>query len=281
MDKGVFPRGVRIFVIPEKPDMIQQTFAARGPLGPNDQAAKNCTGGAAMMTGHTSLAVTVRPEFSECALPHSSEEAAMRVDLLPGSLKNRVPSHEANESPSSKKVPPSRPTAGFLLMDSSLNPISFNAEAIQILGYPDKLEKVSRTRVFLGEKIRSTLLSGRPLGDAPFVTEFQSGRRHYFCRTFLVDADSKDPSHPKVAVLLERGPSGLIPLSQVSRQFNLTQREGEALAYLLQGLNSKAIANRMNISPNTVKAFMRMIMIKTGVSSRSAVVGKIIMTQAQ
>ena len=35
----------------------------------------------------------------------------------------------------------------------------------------------------------------------------------------------------------------------------------------------------MNISPNIVKAFLRLVMIKTGVSSRSAVVGKIIMTQ--
>jgi len=68
-------------------------------------------------------------------------------------------------------------------------------------------------------------------------------------------------------------------LSLVSQQFNLTRREREALEYLLQGLTSKAIANRMNISPNTVKAFLRMIMIKTGVSSGSAMVGKIIMAQ--
>ena len=51
------------------------------------------------------------------------------------------------------------------------------------------------------------------------------------------------------------------------------------MTYLLQGLSSKEIANRMNVSPNTVKAFLRLIMIKTGVSSRSAVVGKIMMTQ--
>jgi DNA-binding CsgD family transcriptional regulator len=203
----------------------------------------------------------------------------MRVDLPPGGVKNRVPTREAEESLSRKKVPPSRSAAGFLLMDSSLNPISFNAEAIQILGYPDKMAKLRRTEVFLAEKIRSTLLSGRPLGNVPFVTEFRSGRRHYFCRAFLVDAHANDPCHPCIAVLLERGPSGLIPLSQVSQQFNLTQREGEALAYLLQGLSSKEIANRMNVSPNTVKAFLRLIMIKTGVSSRSAIVGKIMMTQ--
>jgi DNA-binding CsgD family transcriptional regulator len=203
----------------------------------------------------------------------------MRVDLPPGSLKNRVAVPEAEESLGRKKVPPSRSAAGFLLMDSSLNPISFNAEAIQILGYPDKMAKLKRTEVFLAERIRSTLLSGRPLGSAPFVTEFRSGRRHYFCRAFLVDAHANDASHPSIAVLLERGPSGLIPLSQVSQQFNLTQREGETLAYLLHGLSSKEIANRMNVSPNTVKAFLRLIMIKTGVSSRSAIVGRVMMAQ--
>jgi len=96
-----------------------------------------------------------------------------------------------------------------------------------------------------------------------------------------VDSGAEDPSHPSIAILLERGPSGLVAMSQVSRQFNLTQREREVLEYTLQGLNSKAIANRMNISRNTVRAFLRMIMVKTGVSSRSAMVGKIMMTQPQ
>ena len=71
----------------------------------------------------------------------------------------------------------------------------------------------------------------------------------------------------------------MVLLSQVGKQFNLTQREQEVLEYLLQGMKSKEIANRMNLSPNTVRAFLRLIMIKTGVSSRSAIVGKIVMTQ--
>jgi DNA-binding CsgD family transcriptional regulator len=203
----------------------------------------------------------------------------MRVDLPPGRLNNRVPIREAEESLTRKKVPPTRSAAGFLLMDSSFNPISFNAEAIQILGYPDKLANQRRPEVFLAERIHSTLLSKRAAGDAPLVTEFRSGKRHYLCRAFLVDGHSKEPSHPSIAALLERGLSGLVPLSQVSQRFNLTQREREVLEYLLQGLDSKAIANRMNISPNTVKTFLRLIMTKTGVSSRSAVVARIIMSQ--
>jgi DNA-binding CsgD family transcriptional regulator len=80
-------------------------------------------------------------------------------------------------------------------------------------------------------------------------------------------------------MLLERGLSGLVPLSRVCQQFKLTQREREVLEFLLQGMSSKVIANRMNLSPNTVKAFLRLIMIKTDSSSRSAIVGKILMNQ--
>ena len=46
------------------------------------------------------------------------------------------------------------------------------------------------------------------------------------------------------------------------------------LLYLLEGLTSKQIAERMSISTNTVKAFLRLIMIKMDVSTRSGIVGK-------
>ncbi|HEY4818071.1 MAG TPA: helix-turn-helix transcriptional regulator [Candidatus Acidoferrum sp.] len=178
-----------------------------------------------------------------------------------------------------EKLTPARSIAGFLLTDFLLNPISFNAEAIQILSYPERLADLARSELFLAEKIRSTLISTRSSGESPFVTEFRSGRRRYFCRAFVVDSGAKEPFRPSIAMLLERGPSGLIPLSRVCQQFKLTQREREVLEYLLQGMSSKLIANRMNLSPSTVKAFLRMIMIKTGSSSRTAMVGKILMTQ--
>lgn len=166
-------------------------------------------------------------------------------------------------------------------MDSLLRLVSFNVQAIEILGYPDKPAKLTHSDALLAAKIRSSLVSQQASGDSPFVTEFRSGRRRYLCRVFLLESYAKDPSRPSVAIMLERGPSELAPLSKASRQFNLTQREREALEYLLQGLTTKEIANRMNISPNTVKAFLRMIMIKMGVSSRSAMVSKIIFTKPQ
>jgi DNA-binding CsgD family transcriptional regulator len=226
-----------------------------------------------------SAAAKRRPGFSVHAPPHISEEDAMKVALPPRSQKKRVPAHEEKEFLTRKKPPSSTSAAGFLLLDSSLNPISFNAEATQILSYPENVADRKRLEVFLAAKIHSTLLNRPGFGDAPLVTEFRSGRRRYFCRAFVVEAQAKEPGQPSIAVLLERGPSGFVPLRQVIQQFNLTQREREVLEYLLQGLSSKAIANRMELSPNTVKTFLRLIMIKMGVASRSAIVSKIIMTQ--
>ncbi|MCU1241696.1 MAG: transcriptional regulator, LuxR family [Candidatus Acidoferrum typicum] len=201
----------------------------------------------------------------------------MTVVSQRGRLKN-VSIGESDEYPTEKLTPP-RSAAGFLLTDFLLNPISFNANAIQILSYPEKLADLAHSELFLAEKIRSTLISPRPSGESTFVTEFRSGRRRYFCRAFVIDSGAKEPFRPSIAMLLERGPSGLVPLSRVCQQFKLTQREREVLEFLLQGMSSKVIASRMNLSPNTVKAFLRLIMIKTGSSSRSALVGKILMTQ--
>jgi len=229
-----------------------------------------------MHTPSSLLSDTQRMNFKARPLQNTLQRAAVRA--APPPLSPRVVSDgEADKPIANEKLRPANSTTGFLLMDSSLSPISFNNEAIEILSYPDKPANVKRPGGFLNGKIWSSLIRQPPSAESPFVTEFQSGRRRYFCRVFALGSRAKDSSHPSIAVLLERGPSGLVCLSQVSQQFNLTQRERESLQYLLQGLSSKEIANRMNISPNTVKAFLRLIMIKTGASSRSAVMGKVIM----
>lgn len=176
------------------------------------------------------------------------------------------------------EVAPHVSAVGFLVVDSSLEPMSFNAEAVRILTYPSKVADVKHLDLLLAEKIRTSLVRSDHAGGSPFVSEFQSGRRRYFCRVLSPDSQFKGSSC--VVVLLERGPAGLAPLSQITERFKLTRREREVLGLLLQGLTSKEMASRLNISPNTVKVFLRLIMTKMGVSSRSAVLPKIIMMQS-
>src|SRR5439155_22734801 len=85
-------------------------------------------------------------------------------------------------------IPP-RSTAGFLVLDASLRPIVFNAEAIRVLSYPNDLANVRHPDVFLAGKIRESLLSRRPSREASVVIEFGFGRRRYLCRAFLVYSD--------------------------------------------------------------------------------------------
>jgi DNA-binding CsgD family transcriptional regulator len=65
-------------------------------------------------------------------------------------------------------------------------------------------------------------------------------------------------------------------LSKVTGNYRLTEREAEVLEGISLGLTSKMLADRMNISPNTVNAFLRMIMIKLGVTTRAGIVGKLL-----
>jgi DNA-binding CsgD family transcriptional regulator len=168
---------------------------------------------------------------------------------------------------------------GFLLLDSSLNPLFVNSAAAEILSYPRKPEKQKKLDDFLVTKIRSTLFSERASRASSPVTTFQSGRRVYQCRSYRFNAFAKGEPGASLAVLLERSPRGPIPLVHVSEKFHLTNREQEVFQYLSDGRTTKEIALGMEISPNTVKAFLRVIMLKMGVSTRSGIVGKAISTQ--
>jgi DNA-binding CsgD family transcriptional regulator len=163
---------------------------------------------------------------------------------------------------------------GFLLLDSSMNPIFVNPIAAQILVYPQKPETQRNLDKYLASRIRLTLFSEQPSNGSPLVPKFQSGRRAYLCRSFRVSGMANGDSQAALAVLLERASSKPASLAQVSERFHLTTREQEVAQFLLQGLTSKEIGTRMQISPNTVKAFLRLIMVKMGVSTRSGIVGK-------
>lgn len=163
---------------------------------------------------------------------------------------------------------------GLLLVASDLTPIYANAEAIQILAYPETSKPMGSLDGFLACKIRSVLIVNENDTQPTFATEFVSGRRRYACRAFSLDKSPTD--HPALAVILERSRRTSFNAAQVATQFRLTPREQETLQYLMEGLTNKEIGHRMNISPNTVKAFLKLIMMKMGVSTRSGIIGKTI-----
>lgn len=163
---------------------------------------------------------------------------------------------------------------GFLLLDSSMNPIFVNAAAMQILVYPKKPGAQKNLNSYLANRIRSMLFSKKSSTGVDIVLRFQSGRRTYWCRNFQVNSTVKRHSRSCLAILFERASTKSTQLSQLYERFHLTKREREVAQFLLHDLTSKEIGLRMKISPNTVKAFLRLIMMKMGVSTRSGIIGK-------
>jgi DNA-binding CsgD family transcriptional regulator len=118
------------------------------------------------------------------------------------------------------------------------------------------------------------------------VGEFRSAKRTYLCRSFPLGfaLNQSNGNHTKGAmpegglliVMLERKSNEAVTIAELSQRFSLTMREQETVKYLLEGLTSKEIAERMSISPNTVKAFIRLVMVKMNVSTRSGIIGKIV-----
>ncbi len=162
---------------------------------------------------------------------------------------------------------------GLVIIDGSRRLVSANVDAVQICCYPAPPAETSSQSSVLAAKIPS-LLDGtaRPAGDG--TTEFLSGRRHYRCRTLTLEPPPGDRTRTQTAILLQRRLPPRLP-AIVPGQFGLTRREQEVVELLMQGLTSKEIAQRKQLSPNTIKSFLRLIMVKMGVQSRAAVVGRL------
>jgi DNA-binding CsgD family transcriptional regulator len=165
---------------------------------------------------------------------------------------------------------------GVLLLDAKLRLVHHTGEAATILEYPRQpRESVPLDKVL--PAIRSQLESSHTAAPPQFI----SGRRRYQCRAYLLDASGRGSSgagdglQPRIVVLLERAFPQTPDITQWCESHQLTPRECETVRLLLRGLTSKEIAGQMGISPSTVKSFLKLIMTKVGVSSRTGIIAKI------
>ncbi len=165
---------------------------------------------------------------------------------------------------------------GLLLLGVQRDLIACNSEAVNILAFPEKPGKGKQLTTMVNEKVPMELLRAAVPGRT--VAEFMSGRRRYVCTRHTLDMPGANKG--AAAILLERVLSPEVTLYAISKKYNLTPREREAISHLFRGLTGKEIAREMNISPNTVKASLRLIMTKMGVNTRAGLVGRIAGTTA-
>ena len=168
---------------------------------------------------------------------------------------------------------PARVPAGFVLVDATLQVIYCNTVALEIFGYPEMGKAKEKLNSFILGTLGPVVGNGAT-GELSFVSEFVSGRRQYFCRAYSLSQSQSGLPGQHIAIVLERNSSILSGLTQVSRQFGLSPREAQVLRLAVRGCCNKEMAEELNLSPNTVKAFIRMVMIKMSVTTRARVVCK-------
>jgi len=200
-----------------------------------------------------------------------SSRVASKGQLVGKAVGVRANSH-GTHSPSLSEV-------GFLLLNAALKPLYVNTRAAEILFYPAKPRTTKDFADQLVAKICTKVAKEGRDGKVSVCKEFLSGSRRYVCRIFDVrmpDHNLNGSNGSSLALLLERSPRASADILTICQQYHLTPREGQAIGLLLEGLTSKEIAERMKISPDTVKVFLRLAMVKMGVSSRFGILSKFI-----
>ncbi|MGD1069445.1 MAG: helix-turn-helix transcriptional regulator [Bryobacteraceae bacterium] len=169
---------------------------------------------------------------------------------------------------------PAHAGEGIVLVNGAFEIAALNTGAESILRYMDEGSDPIGGPARLSPGLLDLLKAQNDLDGAQLFVN--ASGREYSCRSFLLKPRSDDITQPVFALYLRQEMSMADTVLQVGAEYRLTDREQQALTGVVMGLSSKQLAERMQISPNTVKVFMRLIMIKMGATTRAGIVGKLI-----
>lgn len=164
---------------------------------------------------------------------------------------------------------------GLVILDSSLTPIAADKGATAILTHANADGAARGPSAILPKKLQD-FLRDRETYDLPASIQFRAGNVGYNCRAFHMSPQSAANHEPLVALHFQKDACVSNAIAHVVALYHLTEREQQALEGIAAGLTSKEIAAAMNISPNTVKSFLRIVMLKMGVATRVGLVGKLL-----
>jgi general secretion pathway protein A len=100
-------------------------------------------------------------------------------------------------------------STGLIIIDASFQPLSADPESIKILGFPNAMVSPFSLDEILVQKIRTFLPADIASSQGEILTQFQSGKRRYLCRAFVLDNHwNSNPNQKRIALLLERILSG-------------------------------------------------------------------------
>ena len=172
-------------------------------------------------------------------------------------------------------MPVARYVEGVILLDSRLRVLAFDGGAATILRSSMAHDAASEWIPEVPQEILDVLQNGQMSEPLSRKFRIQIDTNTYICRIHVAHSCMDGPTGHVTVLHLARELSLDDSLTLISAEYRLTVREQQALRLVLTGLTSKEVAEQMCISPNTVKAFLRLVMGKMGVSSRTGIVAKL------
>lgn len=162
---------------------------------------------------------------------------------------------------------------GLLLLDDSARMISMSEQAehyLSALGEEWRSQELPPPIYALDAYVRALAKGAAPPDAGPARLRIATGQGDWLAfHATIMNGDLGS-----VAIMVERArPAEVAPL--VFDAYGLTPREREVAQRVLSGLSTKEIAQALVISEHTVQDHIKAIFVKTGVSSRRELSGRI------
>ena len=108
------------------------------------------------------------------------------------------------------------------------------------------------------------------------IAILESGKRKYVVKATALSGNSGSPGEKQYLFVMERAAAST-NLPMIFRKYKLSVREQEIVRLLLAGAANKEIADRLRLSENTIKGYMKLLMRKLGVNNRAGIVAALLM----
>jgi DNA-binding CsgD family transcriptional regulator len=174
-----------------------------------------------------------------------------------------------------------RALPGLLLLDMEGNVSFSNSIARQFLQLEPTHKQILEKLRYELIKLAKTRCPGKDQSEeveAVIESVVSASTHHWYAlRAFTLNQGHQQS--PLIAILVEKidlKRSARLDLLKARQVFKLTPREIEVIEILHAGVTDKQIASVLGVSTQTVRGYMKIIRAKLGVSSRTAILYKLL-----
>lgn len=168
-----------------------------------------------------------------------------------------------------------RLTPGVLILDINNKLLYFNKEASEMIPEMQKATKTEGIKIpeeiyNLCNHVKSTA------SEASTVWEVEHSGLNVSLRAFFIGGHGEDRKSTHIMILIERIiEKHDIDFEKTRTNFKFTNRELEVLRLLCYGFTNREISEKLSISEYTVKDYIKKIMGKMEVDSRTKIIASL------